>query len=200
MLLAGAMPALAVTSDASGQASSGPQAMVMNTVAQAVEVLGDHQMSQEARRQKLIEVVAEHFDFTDMARSSLGYHWRQLTPDQQQRFVQLFTAFIEDAYLNKLDEYRGQKIKYLESPALGPDQSEVKTLVIQPNEQEPIHLDYQLKRFGGEWKVYDVTVDNISITANYRNQFNHVINSQGFEALMKAMQAKRQELLASLGK
>jgi len=174
--------------------------MVMNTVAQAVEVLADHRMPQEERRQKLIEAVAGHFDFADMARLSLGYHWRQLTPDQQQRFVQLFTDFIEDAYLNKLDEYQGQKIKYLESPALGQDRAEVKTLVIQPNEQEPIHLDYQLKRDGGDWKVYDVTVDNISITANYRNQFNHVINNQGFNALINAMQAKRQELLESLGK
>ena len=194
--LAASTSSFALTSDAAGS----PQTMVMDTVARAVEVLSDRQMPQEARRKKLLEVVAGHFDFADMARLSLGYHWRQLTPDQQQRFVQLFTAFIEEAYLNKLDEYQGQKIKYLESPALGPDRAEVKTLVIQPNGQEPINLDYQLKHDGGQWKIYDVTVDSISITANYRNQFNHVINSQGFDALMRAMQAKRQELLASLSK
>ncbi len=72
--------------------------------------------------------------------------------------------------------------------------------MIQPNGGEPITVDYRLKQDSGAWKVYDVTVDNISITANYRNQFNRVINNQGFDALMKEMQTKQQELIASLGK
>ena len=72
--------------------------------------------------------------------------------------------------------------------------------MIQPNGGEPITVDYRLKQDGGAWKVYDVTVDNISITANYRNQFNRVINNQGFDALMKEMQTKQQELIASLGR
>lgn len=200
MLIAGSVPVLAATGGEIAPAGSAAQQMVSSTVAQAVQVLGDHQTSQEQRRQRLIEVVAGHFDFSDMARSSLGYHWRQLTPGQQQQFVQLFTAFIEEAYLNKLEDYQGQKIKMLGETALAPGQSQVNTLVIQPGVEEPIHLDYRLKQYGNEWKVYDVTVDNISITANYRNQFNHVINSQGFDALMKEMQTKRQQLLASLGK
>src|SRR6266851_1611638 len=65
---------------------------VRGTVSQVLNILNDHQSSQQERRRRLIAVVAGHFDFADMARSSLGYHWRQLTPDQQQRFVQLFTT------------------------------------------------------------------------------------------------------------
>ena len=72
--------------------------------------------------------------------------------------------------------------------------------MIQPDRDQPIRLDYRLKQDGGDWKVYDVTVDNISIMANYRNQFDRVINHQGFDALMKQMQSKQQELVASLGK
>ncbi len=64
----------------------------------------------------------------------------------------------------------------------------------------PIHLDYQLKQENQDWKVYDVAVDNISITANYRNQFNRVINDQGFDALLSQVKDKQQELMASLGK
>jgi phospholipid transport system substrate-binding protein len=72
--------------------------------------------------------------------------------------------------------------------------------VLQPERGQPISLSYRLKQETGDWKVYDVTVDNISITANYRNQFNRVINSQGFDALMNEMRTKQQELIASLGK
>jgi phospholipid transport system substrate-binding protein len=146
LLVAGSTPVFAMATSANGAPGGDPKAMVMGTVAQAIHVLSDHHMSHEARRQRLIRVVAGHFDFADMARSSLGYHWRQLTPDQQQRFVRLFTAFIEDAYLNKLEEYSGQKIKFLGEASNGPGESQVSTLVVQPNEEEPIHLDYQAVR------------------------------------------------------
>lgn len=65
---------------------------------------------------------------------------------------------------------------------------------------EPIKVDYRLQRQGEQWKVHDVMVDGISITANYRNQFNRVINNQGFDALMNEMSSKQQELIASLPK
>jgi phospholipid transport system substrate-binding protein len=183
-----------------GAIGSDAMTTVKGTVSQVLNILNDHQSSQAERRRRLIAVVAGHFDFADMARSSLGYHWRQLTPDQQQRFVELFTAFMEDAYLNKIEGYSGQKIEFVGETPNGPGDSQVNSRVIQPNGGQPITVDYRLKQDGGAWKVYDVTVDNISITANYRNQFNRVINNQGFDALMKEMQTKQQELIASLGR
>jgi len=183
-----------------GAIGSDAMTTVKGTVSQVLNILSDHQSSQAERRRKLIAVVAGHFDFADMARSSLGYHWRQLTPDQQQRFVHLFTAFMEDAYLSKIEGYSGQRVEFVGEISNGPGDSQVNSRVIQANGEEPITVDYRLKQDSGAWKVYDVTVDNISITANYRNQFNRVINNQGFEALMKEMQTKQQELIASLGK
>ena len=60
-------------------------------------------------------------------------------------------------------------------------------------------MDYLLRDIDGDWKIYDVTVDAISIVANYRNQFNRVINDQGFDKLMSDMRAKQQQLQASMG-
>jgi phospholipid transport system substrate-binding protein len=191
---------LSLASVVHGAIGSDAMTTVRGTVSQVLNILNDHQSSQAERRRKLIAVVAGHFDFADMARSSLGVHWRQLTPDQQQRFVRLFTAFMEDAYLNKIEGYSGQKIEFVGETSNGPTDSQVNSRVIQPNGQDPITVDYRLKQDSGAWRVYDVTVDNISITANYRNQFNRVINNQGFDALMKEMQTKQQELIASLGK
>lgn len=184
-----------------GAVGGDPMTTVKSTVDQSLNILKDRQTPRDVRRRRLIEVVAGHFDFTDMARSSLGYHWRQLGPAQQRQFIQLFTAFMEDAYLNKLEGYSGQKIEFSGVTSNGPDDSEVNTRVLQPDSGgQPINVSYRLKQGSGDWKVYDVTVDNISITENYRNQFNRVINSQGFDALMNEMRAKQQELVASLGK
>ncbi|HTY53565.1 MAG TPA: ABC transporter substrate-binding protein [Candidatus Binataceae bacterium] len=174
-------------------------ALVKSTVNQAVAILQDHQTPTSARRQKLLNLVAGHFDFAEMARSSLGSHWRTITDAQKQQFVPLYTSFMEDVYLNKLEGYSGQKIEYLNQTSDGPGYSQVNTRAVGANGGSPIRINYRLKQEGGDWKVYDVLVEGISITANYRNQFNRVINNEGFDSLMSKMKAKQQELSASLG-
>jgi phospholipid transport system substrate-binding protein len=177
-----------------------PTSMVKSTVGQVLEVLQDKQMSHQSRQRKVLEIVAGRFDFTEMARSSLGYNWKKLSPTQQEQFVPLFTAFMEDAYLNKVNAYSGQQIQFLGQTSAEADTAEVKTIMLPADSSnQPIRINYLLKQTGGDWKVYDVTVDDISITANYRNQFNRVINERGFDALMSAMREKQQELRQSIG-
>jgi phospholipid transport system substrate-binding protein len=186
---------------AHSEATAGdPMAVVKGTVGQVLEVLQDKQTPPQSRQRKVLEIVSSRFDFADMARSSLGYNWKKLQPDQQQQFVPLFTAFMEEAYISKIDAYSGQKVQYVGQSSTGSDEAEVKTVVLPADaNQQPIRINYQLKQAAGDWKVYDVTVDDISITANYRNQFNHVINEKGFDALMSAMREKQQQLRQSIG-
>jgi phospholipid transport system substrate-binding protein len=177
-----------------------PSALVKGTVGQVLTVLQNPQMSQEARQRKVLDIVANRFDFADMARSSLGYNWKKLSPAQQDQFVPLFTAFMENAYLNKISAYSGQKVQYLGQTPTGAGAAEVKTVVTPAqSSDQPIKINYLLKQSGADWKVYDVTIDDISITANYRNQFDRVINEQGFDALMSAMRDKQQQLRESIG-
>lgn len=198
--LTAAIFAIGAVSFAHGATGRDPMVVVKNAIKQVLDVLNDHQTPTDVRRHKLIQLVAGHFDFTSMARSSLGSNWRKLTPDQRQQCVPLFTAFMEGAYLSKLESYSGQKIEFLNETFDGSGYSQVRTRVIPPNDgQQPIRLDYRLQQTSGDWKVYDVIVDGISITANYRNQFTRVINNEGFDALMNKMRSKQQELTASLG-
>jgi phospholipid transport system substrate-binding protein len=177
-----------------------PLAIVKSTVGEVLGVLQDKQMAPQARQRKVLEIVSGRLDFTDMARSSLGYNWKKLTTAQQQQFVPLFTAFMEDAYINKINDYSGQKVQFTGQTSTAADEAEVQTTVLpSDSSQQPIRINYMLKQTAGDWKVYDVTVDDISITANYRNQFNHVINERGFDALMTTMRDKQQELRQSIG-
>ncbi len=174
-----------------------PMALVKTTVNQVVNVLQDKATPQQTRRNRLIDLVSGRFDFADMARQSLGTHWNQLTPAQRDEFVPLFTSFMEAAYLDKIEGYSGQPIQFIKESSDGSGYSQVSTSVIQQDKQ-PIQIDYRLKQEGGEWRVYDVTVDDISITANYRNQFNRVIDNQGYDALVTAMRNKERELHSQL--
>lgn len=182
-----------------GEITSEPVAMVQNTVNHALEVLRDHGISAQERRRKLIQIVAGHFDFSTMARESLGYHWRTITPAQREQFVPLYTSFMEDVYLKKLEGYSGQKIELLNQVPGGPGYTQINTRVVYQNGGQSIHINYQLEQNHSDWKVYDVIVDGISITTNYRTQFNRVINNEGFDSLMSKLRSKQQELTASLG-
>jgi phospholipid transport system substrate-binding protein len=174
-----------------------PMTVVKGTVDQALDVLRDTQTPLAQRQDKLRQIVSSTFDFTEMAKSALGYHWKQITPAQQQEFTSAFVAFIEDSYLSKINEYNGQQVNFLRATNDGPQYSQVNTDIVQPK-GEAIHVNYRLLQENGSWKIYDVTVDAISIIANYRNQFNRVMNNSGYETLISDLKSKQAALAASL--
>jgi phospholipid transport system substrate-binding protein len=179
-------------------AQSGAAAMTRQMVDQALSILANKSAPVAQRQRRLRDLIEPRFDFTEMSRSALGYHWRTLTPAQRDEFTKVFTAFIEDAYLSKIQDYSGQKVEFGSQRSLGQGYAEVDTKVVQTG-KNPIPLTYLLEQKGGSWKIYDVTVDNISIVANYRNQFNRIINEQGFDKLMADLRAKQRQLGSSLG-
>jgi phospholipid transport system substrate-binding protein len=177
---------------------AGPMATTRAFVDQAVQILRDKGTPVVQRRRQLKAILEPRMDFKEMSRSALGYHWRSITPEQRDQFTALFTSFIEDAYLSKIQDYSGQQVEYLKENSLGEGYSRVDTAIVQPGKQ-PLKVAYMLEQKGGEWLVYDVTVDNISIIANYRNQFNRVINDQGFDKLMADLKAKQKQLASLVG-
>jgi phospholipid transport system substrate-binding protein len=174
------------------------KAVTQEFVNQALQILGDRDKSVIQKRRELKPLIEARFDATEMARSTLGYHWRSLSPDQRVNFTRVFTNFIEAAYLDRVQNYSGQQVQFGQSRSLGAGYAEVDTLIVQQG-KSPLSVSYLLERSGSEWRVYDVTVENISIIANYRNQFNRVINEQGFPKLMADLRAKAQQLGAELG-
>ena len=177
--------------------ANSPDAVVKQTVNQALEVLRDKDTPLAQRQDKLRQIVSSTFDFSEMAKSALGYHWKQISPDQQQEFTNVFIAFIEDSYLSKINDYRGQQVSFLKSTSDGSGDAQVNTDIVGSG-KEPIHVNYKLLQKDGTWKIYDVTVDAISIIANYRNQFNRVMNNKGYDTLISDLKSKQAALDASL--
>lgn len=180
------------------RADEDPMTVVKTTVNQALEVLRDTSSPLAQRQDKLRQIVSQTFDFKEMAKSALGYHWKELTPAQQEEFTNAFVAFIEDSYLSKINDYHNQQVNFLKVTNDGPQYAQVNTDIVQPNGKDAIHVNYRLLKEDGTWKIYDVTVDAISIIANYRNQFNRVMNSKGYDTLIKDLKAKQAALAASL--
>ena len=185
----------ALGSAARAQDASNATTEVKATVDQVLQILKDpeYQSAPGERRRKLRELIGSHFDFADMSRSALGYHWKTLTDEQRQQFTSLFTHLMEASYMGKIESYHNQQIQYLGEVSDGPGYAQVNTQIIGEN-QQPISVNYRLRQENGTWKVYDVVIDGISLVANYRNQFNRVINTKGYDALIQEMQNKETQL------
>ena len=176
----------------------GAMATTQGLVRRSLQILRNTNAPVTQRRRELRAVLEGHFDFAEMSRSALGYHWRKLTPQQRDEFTSLFKAFIEDAYLSKIQDYKGQDVQFVRERPLGGVYVEIDSKIVQAG-KDPIPVNYLLEQKDGGWMIYDVTVDAISIIANYRNQFNRVINDQGYPKLVSDLRAKQQQLASLLG-
>jgi phospholipid transport system substrate-binding protein len=193
---------------AGAPAAADPKASVKAIIDQTIVVFEDQQVAPKDREQKLRAIAESHFDFEEMSRSAIGYHWRSFTPEQRGEFVPLFTAFIEDAYLSRIESYSVEKVnQQIKSSAIqftketkDGDYAQVFSTVTLQDRGSPIDVNYQMRAAGSDWKIYDITIDAISVIANYRNQFNRVLNSGGYDKLVTILRQKQQALGASIGK
>jgi phospholipid transport system substrate-binding protein len=128
------------------------------------------------------------FDFPEMARRALAVHWRDRTPQEQGEFVAVFKQLLGRAYLGKLENYAGEQIVYLGETVDG-DFATVRSKIVTGNGTE-IPVDYRLHMVGARWAVYDVAVQGVSFVGNYRGQFDRIIRSSSYPALMRELRAK----------
>jgi phospholipid transport system substrate-binding protein len=177
-----------------------PTDVVKALVNPALQILNDKSTALKDRQQKLRDLVSPQvFDYTAMTRSAMGMHWKDINQQQQQDVTQVFTAFLRDSYISRIQDFSVQSVNYIGESDLGNGNKEVKTTIDQPGAQSPVQVNYSLRNENGKWLIYDVAVDNISIAANYRNQFNRVINNQGFDTLLSDLKKKQQGLEDQLG-
>jgi len=169
-----------------------PGDQVRQTTDKVLAILKDPQLKGESkkneRRDKLKELIYQRFDFTEMARRSLGSEWRRRSAEEQKEFVKLFTGLLERAYLDNIESYNGEKFRYLKEQEDN-NHAEVDTKIIDNKGQE-FSVNYRLHKVNGDWKVYDVVIEDISLVNNYRSQFNRVLATSSYEELVNRMKGK----------
>lgn len=144
------------------------------------------------RRDQLRQAIYPRFDFADMAKRSLGSHWQRRTPEEQQQFQKLFTELLERSYVDAIESYNGEKIVYGREKE-DKNRAEVPTKVVTKKGEE-FSINYNLHLVSGEWKVYDIVIENVSLVNNYRSQFNRILANSSFGELVKKLQEKTPEI------
>ena len=132
------------------------------------------------------------FDWYEMAKQSLGKHW-QTASGREDEFVAAFAEFLGNAYVGKIGSYRDEKIVFLHE-VVDNERAQVMTKIVS-DKGEPTTINYRLRRIDGQWKIYDVVVEDISLVVNFRSQFNRLLAKGSFDDLLK--QLKEKELKTS---
>jgi len=136
----------------------------------------------DERKQLILNVVNRMFDFRAMARSSMGQNWSSLNTEEQDRFVGLFASLIEQRYIGKIDAYNNQKVIYKEQ-RIRDNRARVYTAIIDKDLEIPI--DYSLQKIQGKWLIRDLKIENVSLIANYRRDFNSIMRKEQFVGLVE---------------
>jgi phospholipid transport system substrate-binding protein len=166
-----------------------PKAQLQGTIERVMQVLRTIRSAEDITRNQglLREILLARFDFAEMAQRSLGSHWNKLK-GKEGEFVSVFTQFIEGSYFGIIGSYRGEKVVY-GSEQVDRQFAQVATQVVG-GQGAPIEVGYRLHLVGGEWKVYDVVIDQVSLVSNYRSQFSRILQTASMEELMRRLREK----------
>ncbi|MGE5664667.1 MAG: ABC transporter substrate-binding protein [Deltaproteobacteria bacterium] len=186
VVLAAAVGLLLAAVPGAARAVPGPAGQIRATIDNVIEILKRPDLKSgarsEQRRELLRRQIAPAFDFEEMSKRSLGLEWRNRTPEEREAFVRLFTQLLENAYLGKIESYRGETISYLRE-TIDPPYGVVHTVVVTSRGQE-IPIDYRMLQEGDRWRIYDLTIEGVSLVGNYRSQFNAILRKSSFPEMM----------------
>lgn len=187
--------ALLMSTQGAGFAADIPPDVLARTTSQEVlAVLRTDKDIQSGNLTKIYDLVEAkvlpNFDFNRMTQLAVGKHWAHATPQQKQSLVTEFRNLLVRTYATSLTALGNQSIDF-KPLAMKPDDAEVtvQSVIKQPGGQ-PVPIDYSMYKTAFGWKVYDVTIDNVSLVTNYRASFANTIRQSGIDGLIQILEEK----------
>jgi len=188
MLLLFAIPVLAAT---------GPQQLIRETSDKVLAEIRANSDSYESNPQKIHklvdEVVLPHFDFLAMTDLALGRYKDDVNAEQKPAIVSEFRTLLVRTYSSALLEYTDQELIYLPMEGTEADGKVIVRTEIEQTGGFPIPINYTLRLGDSGWKVFDISVDEVSLVTNYRSSFARAIKKNGVEGLIKTLRDRNQE-------
>jgi phospholipid transport system substrate-binding protein len=181
---------------APGPASAGdPTDQIRGAIDRGIAILKRPDLKakekREERREALRKELFPSFNFEEMAKRSLGVHWKDRTPQEREEFTRLFRNLLENAYAGKIEGYKGEKILYRKESVDLP-YAEVNTVIVMLQGDE-IPVDYRVLKNGARWKIYDIVIEGVSLVNNYRSQFAGILQKSSYPELVRRLKSTIQQ-------
>ena len=170
-----------------------PMEELRKPIDQVIRILRDPQyigdVQKKLQHDKIWKIVQEVFDFKEITKRSLARNWLIFTLQERQEFTDIFAEFLGDIYIDKIQgEYHNEKVVYLEQEMITDSKAIVKTKILRETLEIPI--DYRMLMRKGNWKVYDINIEGVSLVKNYRTQFSETLLSETPAQLIERVRKK----------
>ena len=169
-----------------------PDVLIKQTVREVLDVLRKDKDIRSGNYKKVLELIdakiLPHFDFEYMTSLTIGKKkWEKMTPEQQRSLITEFRILMVRTYTKSLVDYRDQAV-VVQSPTYDKDgDAVVKTSVVNPHGQQPILVDYYMRKTPEGWKVYDMTVEGLVLVYSKKKEFDAEIRENGIDGLIKKL-------------
>jgi len=175
------------------QLQAGPAFDTIETqVGKILDVLHDPCLKEAAekdiREEKILPIINEIFDYTELSKRTLGRSWKKLSTEQRGEFIDLFSSLLKNLYLDRILAYTDEKMTFNKEIMHTETKAEVQSEIATGSKTIPIH--YRLKAKGEEWKVYDVVIEGVSLIQNYRSQFRDILKNKSPADLIEVLRKK----------
>ncbi|TMH88835.1 MAG: ABC transporter substrate-binding protein [Betaproteobacteria bacterium] len=179
---------------ARAQQDLGPEELVRKVTQDVLDAIkSDKELAAGDKRKALKlaeEKVLPHIDFDEATRLAVGRAWAQATPEQRRKLVEEFRRMLVRTYSNAISVYEGQTMKVLPVRMKpGDTEATVHNQYIRAG-GTPLPVDYQMHKTDQGWKIYDITVEGVSLVLTYRSEFDAIVKQQGIDGLIKRLEEK----------
>lgn len=165
-----------------------PLKVIETRIDRIIKILGDKSLKEDVKVKKLETAADETFDYVYLSRMTLGRNWLNFDDDQRSEFIELFRRLLEKNYMGQLLQYSDEKVVFRRQTMLSETRAEVSSNVVARDKTIPIA--YRLIRRDGDWKVYDLVIEGVSLVSNYRTQFNDILSRQTPAEMLSILRKK----------
>jgi phospholipid transport system substrate-binding protein len=185
---------MALAVPARAQQELGPEELVRTVTQDVLDAIKSDKELAAGDKQKALKLAEEkvlpHIDFEEATRLAVGRAWAQATPEQRNKLVEEFRKMLVRTYSNAISAYEGQTMTVL-PVRMKPGDTEVAVhnRYIRAG-GTALPVDYQMHKTDQGWKIYDITVEGVSLVLTYRSEFDAIVKQQGIDGLIKRLEEK----------
>jgi phospholipid transport system substrate-binding protein len=154
------------------------------------------ELPRDGKLAEIRKVINEIFDYKELSRRTLGREWKKFNPEQQTEFIDLFSQLLENVYADRILTYTHEQIEFGKETQLKKGRVEVESYIITMDNKK-VPLFYRTSNRSGQWQVYDVVIEGVSMIKNYRGQFRQILSKKSPEDLLQTLREKTKEKPAS---
>lgn len=177
-------------------ADAAPDVVIRDTANEVIALIKADKASSNSNIKKLAETVdakvMPHFNFMHMTKLAVGKDWNGASSEQQQALTREFHTLLVRTYSSALENYRNQVLEVMPLGKVDGNLATVKSRVVQPG-KPPVPIDYRMEKLSDGWKVFDVSVDGVSLVTNYRSEFAADVSSGGIDGLIRKLSDKNKK-------